>query len=136
MDQPVSSITTQVGGDYLLYDNECPFCSSYVKLVRLKKAGVKLTLLEGRSQPDLVRQHEAEGRNINEGMILRFKGETYFGGDVMNVLALMSTPSGPFNILNKAIFSSKTASRLLYPALRAGRNATIRLLGRDPISIE
>lgn len=133
MDPTTSSHTVEVKDDYLLYDNECPFCSAYVKLVRLRKAGIDLKLLEGRTHLDLVRQHAAEGRDINEGMVLRLNGQTYFGGDVMNVLALMSTPSGPINILNKAIFSSRTTARLLYPALRAGRNLTIRLRGQQPI---
>jgi len=49
------------------------------------------------------------------------------------MLALLSTPSSGFNRLNAALFRSPTASRLLYPVLRAGRNAVLRLLGRGKI---
>lgn len=51
----------------------------------------------------------------------------------MNLLALLSTPSSTFNRVNGLIFRSPTASRILYPVLRAGRNATLRLLGRRRI---
>ena len=54
----------------------------------------------------------------------------------MHVLALMSTRSGIFNRLVGAAFGSRRLSRLVYPPLVVGRNATLRLLGRPPIARE
>lgn len=121
-------------GNYLLYDGECPFCTRYVALARLAEAAGPVALIDARTRPDLVRQHAAEGRDINEGMILRFDDNTWFGGDVLNRLALLSTRSDAFNRLNAAVFRHPRLSRLLYPLLRGGRNAALRLLGRDRIA--
>lgn len=120
--------------NYLLYDGECPFCSRYVAHARLTAAAGPVALIDARLRPDLVRLHAAEGMDINEGMILRLDGNTWFGGDVLNRLALLSTRSDAFNRLNAAVFRHPRLSRLLYPLLRGGRNAALRLLGRGRIA--
>ncbi|SFN67246.1 hypothetical protein SAMN05216332_101145 [Nitrosospira briensis] len=51
----------------------------------------------------------------------------------IHLLALLSTNSGPFNRINSVIFGSAILARILYPILRVGRNATLRLLGRTKI---
>ena len=121
-------------GNYLLYDGECPLCTRYVAHARLTEAAGPVALIDARTRPDLVRQHAAEGRDINEGMILRLDDHIWFGGDVLNRLALLSTRSDAFNRLNAAVFRHRRLSRLLYPLLRGGRNAALRLLGRDRIA--
>lgn len=121
------------GGDLLLYDNDCPFCSAYVRLARLREVGVALQILGARDHPGLVRAFREQGLDVNDGMILRLAGNVYFGGDVIHVLALMSTPRRWTNRAWSAVFSSQTVARALYPALRAGRNAALRVLGRPPI---
>jgi hypothetical protein len=63
-------------------------------------------------------------------MLVVIDGVYHHGADAVHVLALLSSPIGAFNRLNARIFSSRTVSRLLYPALRFGRNASLRLLGR------
>lgn len=131
----ISNPTDEPRGDFLLYDNECPFCSAYVRMVRLREAGVELQLIDGREAPHLVRKYAERGMNINDGMILRFGGDVHFGADAINRLALMSTTHGSFNAINRLVFSSPLASKLLYPVLRMGRNVTLRLLGRNPIDL-
>jgi predicted DCC family thiol-disulfide oxidoreductase YuxK len=123
-----------MGENYLLYDGECPFCSRYVALVRLREAVGPVALIDARTRPDLCRQHAAEGLDINQGMILRLDGETHFGGDVLHRLALLTTSSDAFNRATAALFRRPRLARFLYPALRAGRNAALRLLGRKPIA--
>jgi predicted DCC family thiol-disulfide oxidoreductase YuxK len=120
--------------NYLLYDGECPFCSRYVAYARLTEAAGPVALIDARMRPDLVRLHAAGGMDINEGMILRLDGQTWFGGDVLNRLALLSTRSDLFNKANAALFRHPRLARLLYPLLRGGRNAVLRLLGRAKIA--
>ncbi len=121
-------------GNYLLYDNECPFCSAYVRLFRLREAGMVLQLLDARLHPELVRKFAKQGLNINQGMILKLEGDLYFGGEVMHVLALMSSSSTLFNRINRLVFLRPVVARWLYPIFRTGRNAVLRLLGRTKIS--
>jgi hypothetical protein len=54
----------------------------------------------------------------------------YHGADCIHRLSLMTTPSSWFNRLNAVVFRSPNLSRLLYPMLRGGRSAALRVLGR------
>lgn len=124
------SAQASANGNWLLYDGECPFCSRYVTLVRLRESIGPIKLADARENPALVAEVTRLGYDVDEGMILKLDGRYYHGADCINMLALLTTPSGVFNRINRAIFRSSAASTLLYPVLRVGRNATLRLLGR------
>ena len=114
---------------WLLYDGRCPFCSRYVKLIRLRDTMPTLRLINAREDGVEFRRVSAVGLEIDEGMILALNGQLYHGKQCIQILALMSTPIGPLNRLNHWIFSSPTRSHLLYPLLRMGRNMVLRFLG-------
>lgn len=118
---------------YIVYDGDCPFCSRYVKLLRLRESLGTVHLVNARQPHPAVAYAEEAGVVLDNEMALVLAGKVYSGADCINRLALMSTPSGPLNRLNAALFSSPTASRLAYPVLRACRNATLRALGREPL---
>jgi predicted DCC family thiol-disulfide oxidoreductase YuxK len=117
-------------GAVLVYDGECPFCSRYVALVRLREALGPVRLVNAREGGSEVQGLVDAGYDLDEGMVLIWQDRVYHGNACIHMLALLSTPSGAFNRLNAALFRSERASRLLYPVLRTGRNATLRLLGR------
>lgn len=118
---------------FLVYDGECPFCSAYVKLIRLQEAIGPIVLINARDDHPIVRYVEKRGVILDQEMALVIGDEIYSGGDCINRLALMSTSSGAFNRINAALFSSPKFSRLAYPVLRCGRNLALRALGRDQI---
>ena len=118
----------------IVYDGECPFCSRYVALLRLRDSVGPVRLLNAREPDPIVTELRSAGYDLDEGMVLKYGGRTYHGADCIMMLAMLSTPVGPFNRVNAAIFRSPTASRLLYPVLRTGRNAVLRLLGRTRIA--
>ena len=118
----------------LIYDGECPFCSRFVTFQRLRESIGPVTLIDARQRPDLVRDFEAADMPLDQGMALIMGGQVYYGADCVNRLALLSSRSGLFNRLNAIIFHSPAVSRLLYPALRAGRNLTLRILGRSKLT--
>jgi predicted DCC family thiol-disulfide oxidoreductase YuxK len=117
-------------GAWIVYDGECPFCSRYVAMLRLRETLGSIALVNARDGGPEVEEARAAGLDLDEGMVLKFDGRLYHGDDCIHRLALLSTPSGAFNRVNAAIFRSRTASRVLYPVLRTGRNAVLRLLGR------
>jgi hypothetical protein len=121
-------------GATIVYDGECPFCSRYVQMIALRDAVGQVTLLNARDGGPIVDGLRADGYDLDEGMVLIQNGELHHGHDCINRLALLSTSSGVFNRLNAAIFQSPTASRLLYPLLRLGRNSVLRFLGRSKIA--
>ncbi|MFO1070638.1 MAG: DCC1-like thiol-disulfide oxidoreductase family protein [Geminicoccaceae bacterium] len=114
-------------GAWLVYDGECPFCRRYAALVRLRQSVGEVRLVDARAGGPLVREVEAAGLDLDEGMVLKVGGRLYHGADCIHAIALLASPSGPFNRLNAAIFRSSRLAALLYPLLRAGRNAALRL---------
>jgi predicted DCC family thiol-disulfide oxidoreductase YuxK len=120
----------------IVYDGECPFCTRYVAMLRLKAAFGNVRLVDARSGDPAVQRIFDAGLDLDEGMALIQGEHIYHGDDCIHRLALMSTPSTLFNKLNGAIFRSPTASRLLYPILRCGRNTALLLLGRRKISAD
>ena len=117
-------------GNWLLYDGDCPFCSAYVSYVRLRETAGPVPLLNARTHLDRVEEAKRQGFDLDVGMVLKLDGRYYHGADCINALALLTTPSGFFNRLNRVIFRSRAISRVLYPVMRGGRNLALRLLGR------
>jgi predicted DCC family thiol-disulfide oxidoreductase YuxK len=117
----------------IIYDGDCIFCQNYVRLVRLREAVGKVELLDARSQDPRVARYWREGYDLNQGMLFVYKGKVYHGSDAVHVLAGLSSPVSWFNRLNRVIFSSRAASTLLYPFLKAGRRATLVVRGKGLI---
>ena len=115
---------------YIVYDGECPFCSRYVKMLRLRAALGRVELVDARSDHPAVAFLRDRQIDLDEGMAFVQNGQVSFGDECIHKIALLTTPSGIFNRLNAFIFRSATASRLFYPILRFGRNTTLKLLGR------
>ncbi|MGH6920935.1 MAG: DCC1-like thiol-disulfide oxidoreductase family protein [Geminicoccaceae bacterium] len=117
---------------WLVYDGQCPFCSRYARLVRIRE-NVRLHLVDARKSGPLVREVSEAGLDLNEGMVLKMGGRYYHGAAALQVLAALSTSSTTFNRLSASIFRSPYRSRALYPILRVGRNAALAVLGREKI---
>jgi predicted DCC family thiol-disulfide oxidoreductase YuxK len=115
---------------WVVYDGQCLFCSRYVALLRLRNTLGRVDLVNARDGGALVEEIVAAGVDLDEGMVLKMDGRLYHGDECIHRLALLSTASTTFNRINRAIFRSKRMSRALYPVLRSGRNAVLRIIGR------
>ncbi len=116
----------------VIYDGDCPFCSSYVSLIGLRKL-TDVDLIDARSDHPILRATEIQALDLNAGMVVKVGQAVHHGADAMHVLSMLSTGSGFISRLALRAFASPTRSRLLYPYLRAGRNLTLRILGRPAI---
>lgn len=119
---------------YVVYDGECPFCSRYVKMMRLREALGPIELIDARTSHPVVTMLNERKIDLDEGMALVQGDRISHGDECIHRLALMTTPSGAFNRINARIFRSAAASRILYPFLRSGRNLALKLLGRKKLS--
>lgn len=117
----------------IFYDGECPVCSRYVRYLRLSDGNIAVSLTDLRDHPEKVAEFRATGFNVDEGMIVALDKQTYHGVHAVQVLALLSTPSGVFNRCNRWVFSRRWLAKLLYPILVSGRNLLLMLLGRTKI---
>ncbi|MEO0361365.1 MAG: DCC1-like thiol-disulfide oxidoreductase family protein, partial [Pseudomonadota bacterium] len=100
---------------WLLYDGECPFCSAYVRMVRLRESVGAVRLVDAREGGPELEEVRAADLAIDDGMALKLDGRLYHGDDCIHRLALLTTESGAFNRLNAWVFRSPTRSRALYP---------------------
>lgn len=105
----------------IVYDGECPFCASYVALLRLRER-YAVQLIDARTEPAPAR---AYGLDLNEGMIVDLDGKIYHGAKAVALLSRLSR--GP------ALLSSDRLAEAVYPWMRRGRALTLRLLGRKPL---
>lgn len=113
----------------IVYDGYCPFCSRYVRLVRLRE-NFAVELIDARAEPKRAARY---GLDLNEGMIADIDGDVHHGSDAVWMLSALSRKSGLANRVLAALLSSRSAARLLYPLMRFGRNAALLLMGRSRI---
>lgn len=119
---------------FVYYDGECPFCSRYMQLYRLRQGDNELALINVRNDAAKLAEFNDIGLDIDNGMVVQLDGTSYTGAQAMEILALLSSPSDRFNRVNRWVFSRPRLARFLYPILVAGRNLTLRLLRRDKIN--
>ncbi len=117
----------------IVYDGQCPFCTAYVKLVRLRETVGGVELIDARGDHPMLEDIRAHGLDLDNGMVVAMNDEFHHGDRAMTLLAAMTTPSGAFNRLVRLGFSQPAISRLLYPPLVLGRKLTLRLLGRPAL---
>lgn len=118
----------------IVYDGECPFCNTYVQMLRIKEAAGTVELVDARSQhPVLQAIHEA-GIKTDQGVIAYWQGQFYQGDRAMHLLALLSTPVTWFNRLYAFFFRYSWFVRWIYPCLYTARNITLALLGRKRLN--
>lgn len=119
---------------YVIYDGECPFCSAYVRMVRLREVAGTVHLVDARDDHPVANDLKAKGYDFDEGMALKIGDAVYHGDACLHQLAMMSGPSGVFNRFHFWVFKNPARARVLYPVLRTGRNAALRLLGKQKIA--
>ncbi|CAA9276736.1 MAG: hypothetical protein AVDCRST_MAG93-2932 [uncultured Chloroflexia bacterium] len=117
----------------IVYDGDCPFCSRFVELYRIRKNVGSVALTDARGRPDLVERFTREGLDINDGMVVFWQGRTYYGPDSVNLMAMLAAERGAFSALNRLLFKNRRVAGLIYPLLVRGRKLTLKAIGRKLI---
>ena len=118
----------------LVYDGDCPVCRNYTQHLSIRQAAGTFELLNARDNPPILQEINALNFDMDEGFVLKIGDRFYHGADAIHTLALLSTRTGFLNKMNYLIFRSKTLTRLLYPALRSGRNLLLMVLGKRKLN--
>lgn len=113
----------------VIYDGDCPFCSRFVQLMRLRE-NFEVTLIDARIDAERARSY---GKDLNQGMIVDLQGTVYYGADAVWLLSRLSSGSGLLNTAFARLFSTRCVARALYPAMRFGRFLTLKALRRRPL---
>lgn len=125
---------TEARGVLLVYDGECPACSFYSDLARIRSTIGELKLIDAREPGPTMEKITAAGIDIDQGMVLIVGSEMYCGSDALHMLSMLSSRSGIFNRMTYRVFGSKKISWLLYPVLRSVRNLLLKILRRTKIN--
>lgn len=113
----------------IVYDGECPFCATYVKLQAAGKNTGHIELIDTRKNPRLVQVLRARGVEINDGLVVLWRGHYYHGAQGMHLLSILGSDRGLSGLLNRFL-RHRNAAPAIYPLLLAGRRRALSLLGR------
>ncbi|WP_168015677.1 DCC1-like thiol-disulfide oxidoreductase family protein [Halomonas salinarum] len=117
----------------LVYDGQCPFCRRYVRWLQLQDAAEELRLIDARGDDPVIDELRSRGFDLNKGMVLKLDAQWYHGADALRVLALLSSPVGVFNRLNRRLFGGHKRAESGYPLLRGLRRLALWVLRRPPL---
>lgn len=118
----------------VIYDGDCPFCTSYVRMVRLRKEAGPVALIDARSVHPRVGEMRAKGYDLDVGMIVLHAGNVFHGDAAIQHLSVLTAPGGLLNNAMRRFFQSPRRARIFYPLLVMGRRLALRLLGRQTIA--
>ena len=110
-----------------IYDGECPFCNHFAELLELKSKINKISILDGRKNPKIIKSLLEKGYDIDRGAILLKDDDIFHGAEAINKICnQINNPSGKLLKLLSNIFKSNKRTSLLFPILvRARRLALI-----------
>ncbi len=110
-----------------IYDGECPFCNHFAELLELKSKIKNISILDGRKNPELLRDLLLKGFDLDNGAILLKDEEILHGASAINtVCKLIKEPSSNLLKLLSNTFKSKDRTNFIFPFLvRARRFALI-----------
>jgi predicted DCC family thiol-disulfide oxidoreductase YuxK len=117
-------------GVVLVYDGECPLCTTAAKASRIKKEFGSLELVDARVPGDytwLIGEITKRGYDLDEGMVIYANEYFYHGEEALIFLARHGSNKNPFSLFCKVLFSSKFVAALSYPWMRRTRNGLLKL---------
>lgn len=117
----------------IIYDGLCPFCTSYVRLMALKRSVGAVDLIDARTAHPEVQRLVSLGYDLNEGMAAIYGGKIYYGSDATVLISTMTQVRGPFGRLIALMLRNPARARFLYPLLKVGRRVALAILGRPKI---
>ena len=110
-----------------IYDGECPFCNHFAELLEHKSKIKKISILDGRKNPKMIKSLLEKGYDIDRGAILLKDDDIFHGAEAINKICnQISNPSGKLLKLLSIIFKSDKRTKVLFPLLvRARRFALL-----------
>ena len=110
-----------------IYAGECPFCNHFAELLELKSKINKISILDGRKNPKIIKSLLEKGYDIDRGAILLKDDDIFHGAEAINKICnQINNPSGKLLKLLSNTFKSEKRTNQIFPFLvRARRFALI-----------
>ena len=109
-----------------IYDGECPFCNHFAELLELKSKIKNISILDGRKDPELLKELLIKGYDLDKGAILLKNKQIFHGANAINTICnLINEPSSKLlEILSKTFKSSKRTN-FIFPFLVTARRLVL-----------
>lgn len=111
----------------IVYDRECPFCSDFVSLNRLKKRGYNVTLFNARETDNKLIKNLAKNYDLDYGMIVVLDQKIFYGSSAASFISSSFYKKNIKSLLYYLILVNKKIAKITYPFLVFLRNIYFRL---------
>ena len=119
-----------------IYDGECPFCNHFAELLELKSKIKNISILDGRKNPELIRDLLKKGYDLDKGAILFKDKEIFHGANAINTICkLINNPSSKLLEVLSTTFKSSKRTKIIFPFLVIARRFALISKG-IPTSLE
>ena len=119
-----------------IYDGECPFCNHFAELLELKSKIKNISILDGRKNPELLRDLLKKGYDLDKGAILLKNSEIFHGANAINTISkLIKEPSSKLLEILSTTFKSSKRTKFIFPFLVIARRFSLISKG-IPTSLE
>ena len=105
-----------------IYDGECPFCNHFAELLELKSKIKDIKILDGRKNPELIKDLLNKGYDLDKGAILIKNNEIFHGANAINTICkLIKHPSSKLLEILSTTFKSSKRTKFIFPFLVIAR---------------
>ena len=105
-----------------IYDGECPFCNHFAELLELKSKLKDIKILDGRKNPELIKDLLNKGYDLDKGAILVKNKEIFHGANAINTICkLIKQPSSKLLEILSTTFKSSKRTKFIFPFLVIAR---------------
>ena len=109
-----------------IYDGECPFCNHFAELLELKSKIKDIKILDGRKNPELIKDLLNKGYDLDKGAILIKNKEIFHGANAINTICkLINQPSSRLLEILSTTFKSSKRTRFIFPFLVTARRLAL-----------
>ena len=109
-----------------IYDGECPFCNHFAELLELKSKIKDIKILDGRKNPELIKDLLNKGYDLDKGAILVKNKEIFHGANAINTICkLINQPSSRLLEILSATFKSSNRTKFIFPFLVTARRLAL-----------
>ena len=109
-----------------IYDGECPFCNHFAELLELKSKIKNISILDGRKNPELIKDLLKKGYDLDRGAILLKDKEILHGASAINTICkLIKDPSSKLLDILSRTFKSKRRTKIIFPFLVRARRLVL-----------
>jgi predicted DCC family thiol-disulfide oxidoreductase YuxK len=114
----------------IIYDGDCPFCASFVKMVRLRDVFGQVNLIDARDSTLPLVDSLRQKYRLDDGFVVIHDNQEFYGHEALNFISLATSDSSLVRFFMKSPFFRGGLGRAIYPVMVSGRKLALRLMGR------